>query len=106
MTEPSIDQGMSRRRLLRMGAGVIGTSALAPTLLAASGSSGSSGAAKSGSSTTASASDVGAAVGGPTLLADAKAEGKLTTAAIGAAHSYDVGVIDGLSRSTWASTST
>jgi putative spermidine/putrescine transport system substrate-binding protein len=94
MTEPTIDQGMSRRRLLRMGAGVIGTSALAPTLLAACGSSGSSGATNAATSTTAAGSEVGTAVGGPALLAAAKAEGSLTTAAIGAPHSYYVGVID------------
>lgn len=95
MSEPASDQGMSRRRLLRMGAGVIGTSALAPSLLAACGSSGSSGAAKGGAtSTTAAGSDVGAAVGGKSLLTAAKAEGSVATAAVGAPHSYYVGVIE------------
>ena len=94
MSESSNEQGMSRRRLLRMGAGVIGTSALAPTLLAACGSSGSGAAKGAATSTTVAGSDVGAAVGGPKLLAAAKAEGSLTTAAIGAPNSYYTRVID------------
>lgn len=94
MSERSIDQEMSRRRMLQLGAGVLGTSVLAPTLLSACGSSGSSGDAQSDATTTTLGSNIGDAVGGADLLRAARAEGALITAAIGAPHSYYIGVID------------
>ncbi len=85
---------LDRRRFLQVGAGVLGTSLVAPSLLAACGKSGSGSSSSAASTTTTGSADLGSAVGGPKLLAAAKADGTITTAAIGTPNSYYVPVID------------
>ena len=85
---------LDRRRFLQVGAGVLGTSLVAPSLLAACGKSGSGSSSSAASTTTTGSADLGSAVGGPKLLAAAKADGTMTTAAIGTPNSYYVPVVD------------
>ncbi len=73
---------------------MLGTSLVAPSLLAACGKSGSGTSSSAASTTTTASTDLGSAVGGPKLLAAAKTEGTLTTAAVGTPHSYYVPVVD------------
>lgn len=95
MHEHTTDHRVTRRDVLRAGAGIAGSLAVGPMILGACGGSGSG----AGKATTTSAAPtdeaLGRAVGGPEMLRAAKADGALRTVAVGEEGSFYIPVLKG-----------
>lgn len=81
---------LNRRTLLTYGLGALGASTMGATLLSGCGS----GSESTSTASTSSSPPTTTPMGGAKLLGEAKAEGRLTTAAVGAPSSYYEPVVD------------